>query len=232
MIPYSHTLEPFWSDCSKRYPGLVADNATATAEEYLAGLRVPTISVRRRIAREGLGTADCGLLPRDSHLNAFGHAAAALWVMEELSRVHLARPPGDLLRQPLLDALDPEMPPPALYNTSGLYDVGQGPFITGYGPESRIAFFASQAGPARLDFELIAELPMRVRFRQGPGPPEREWTAERKYESLEGSFFFPASAGRNEVLVGYSDWVGKDEEGSRRRPVAVRFRKLRLHLNP
>ncbi len=232
VIPYSHTFSPYWENFEQTYPGLDPDQATRQVERFLEEMEVPTVAVRSRIHQGIWETADCFLMPRDSHLNAFGHSAVAAWLMDEMERLGTIPASPNRLWSEAWDVLNPEALSPALYNFSGVTQRRERRQIFGYGPESRLAFFLREPGTVRVDFEMEWEVAdARVDFQSVQGDPATFYAAKRG-ERASGSFEFEASSGRNQIVLAYSNWVGKDDEDSSRRPLAVRFEELRLTVNP
>lgn len=229
VIPFAWTLNPHWERYGRGYPELEPDNGTSQAETFLRELGIATVSLRDEITRGPVAAVDCFLMPRDSHLNAFGHAAVAGWIMQAMHREGVISPVEDPLAATSLDAFDEDVTPPALFNFSALEGADR-PHIYAYGPQSRIAFPSGAPGSARLGFEARAEVPdLRIRFQYTDENPGEVFLVKDEGAWVSGEVQFPVVKGRNSIRVSFSNWVGKDEE-TPRRPAALLFEKLRIEM--
>ncbi len=159
VVPFSATFEPLWETLERADDApKQMDYGTGRFESRLRSLGAAVVSGRRRILDSGMLAEDFFISRQDGHFNAFGHAHAAAWILQEMSRDGVLPPAPrdfrpfeietvDLLRAPAPASL-------AIQGFSAIRSMGsRRPYRTAMGPHCRLAFHWDDSD-AELRFQL------------------------------------------------------------------------------
>jgi hypothetical protein len=90
VIPFLYTFEPGWDKLRSMSDSPMRPRyGTDRVEEHLRSLGVPTISMRSQILDGEASPEDYFISLEDGHLNDFGHAKIAEWILEILADLRL-----------------------------------------------------------------------------------------------------------------------------------------------
>lgn len=230
VIPYVHTLEPHWTSYGRQFTGLEPSYGTSWMEKILHELDIPVISMRQRILHSGMMAREFFLMPHDAHLNFFGHARVADWIVDEMVRQNLIPEPRARSAPSRYDLLEVGAAQAAANGVYPIETLASGKRLCA-GPDAASVAF-ERTGPAKawLETRLTSEVDdqsMTI-FVNGEEIRGLEMSAG---ESATVRLEFESTPGRNEIRFEFTNWFGKDSpEPLRRRPLAGCFQQLEIGI--
>ena len=230
VVPYVRTFQPYWASYGKNFQQLDPDYATSRTEAFLTQLGIPVISLRKRIQATPMDPGDFFLMPHDSHLNYYGHARVAQWIVTEMQNQGLVRKMALLPRSSRLNLLDIDQTQAAITGVDPIEAHPGGPRRCGLNAAAVIAFLRQRPGAARLTtrFESMAKNQKVDLLINGQGVRS---TALQSGESADLELDFDTFEGRNEIRFEFASWLGKEATlPPLARPRAVCFSRLEIQL--
>ena len=228
VVPYVRTFQPYWASYGKNLQQLEPDYGTSRTEEFLTRLGIPVISLRKRIEATPMDPGDFFLMPQDSHLNFYGHARVAKWIISEMQSQELVPKLALLPRSSRFDLLDIDQAQATITGVDPIEVHPDGQRRCGLNAATVIAFFRQQPAAARLTTRFESTVKDQKVNLLINGQRVRS-TALQLGESSEFEMDFDTLQGRNEIRFEFASWVGK--EGSLpplARPRAVCFQELEI----